>query len=102
MIPQNQNSIVIQPGSMPLPMQSVKMSDKKYFRKKFPPLAMKWLAFLQLAMGAVAILTQIIMLATTNRFYHYAENGTGIWTGLPFVATGIVGLVGAHQPSKCT
>ncbi len=93
---------MIEQGTTTMPMRMPsERTDKEYLREKFPPSAMKILANLQLVIGVIVVVTQGYL--TDTRYYSYlmVNVGTGFWTGLPFLATGLVGLFGARHPSKC-
>merc|ERR1711953_1104607 len=53
--------------------------------------------------GCLAVLFQIINMFAAQGIFHIinAFIGYGIWTGVIFTVSGIVGLVGAFKPSKC-
>merc|ERR1712038_1589026 len=70
------------------------------------------LSILQIICGCLAVLFQIIHIITALDYNHArgygglmhiinAFIGWGIWTGVIFATSGIVGLVGAFKPSRC-
>merc|ERR1712141_379864 len=85
--------------------------EKGKIRKSFPKRAMMLLSILQIICGCLAVLFQIIHIFTAlvYRGHDFASIvaginaviGWGIWTGVIFATSGIVGLVGAFRPSRC-
>merc|ERR1712141_435098 len=85
--------------------------EKGKIRKSFPKRAMMLLSILQIICGCLAVLFQIIHIFTAlvYRCHDFASIvaginaviGWGIWTGVFFATSGIVGLVGAFKPSRC-
>ena len=78
--------------------------EKKQIQKSFPKRVMMLLSILQIVCGKFVFLMQISQYFVgyyrpLDFGLHYF--GWGIWTGLIFAASGIVGLVGALKPSKC-
>ena len=72
-------------------------------RKKVSKRNIKVLSILQLLCGALAVITQIIALSNQqfSREWGVVIMGTGLWTGLFFGITGLVGLFTSQKPSKC-
>merc|ERR1719158_886615 len=80
-------------------------NEKEKIKKSFPKRTMMILSILQIICGCLAVLFQVAHYFVDGRRYRYGPNiyiaGWGIWTGIIFAASGIVGLIGAFKPSKC-
>merc|ERR1719158_1377961 len=79
--------------------------EKEKIKKTFPKRTMMILSILQIICGCLAVLCQVAHYFVDGRRYRYGPNiyiaGWGIWTGIIFASSGIVGLIGAFRPSKC-
>merc|ERR1712061_385780 len=77
--------------------------EKEKIQKSFPKRTMMFLSISQIICGCLAVLFQIINIFAAQDIFHgiIAVIGWGIWTGVIFATSGIVGLVGAFKPSKC-
>lgn len=76
------------------------VKQKVPYEKRFPKKVMITLSSIQLAMAALAIITQIIGLSTRYPEAHYV--GAGIWCGIFFGLSGIFGIVASLKPSLPT
>merc|ERR1712038_448345 len=76
--------------------------EKEAILKSFPKRTMICLSILQIICGWLAFLFQVIQYIVGSYYYSgiYVV-GWGIWTGIIFAASGLVGLIGAFRPSKC-
>jgi hypothetical protein len=72
---------------------------KKLVSKK----TIKGLSIIQMVCAGIAIITQIILLGNPEslRYKDIADIGAGLWTGLFFGVTGLIGLFASQKPSKC-
>merc|ERR1719350_1069560 len=76
--------------------------EKKKIQKSFPKRTMMILSILQIICGCLAVIFQVSQyLVDDSRWGGLYEIGWGIWTGIIFAASGLVGLIGAFKPSKC-
>ena len=75
--------------------------EKEEIQKTFPKRTLMFLSISQIICGCLSVLVQIISLSIWSMHLINAVIGWGIWTGIIFAASGIVGLVGAFKPSKC-
>jgi len=73
------------------------MKPKVDYAKRFPKKFMILLSSIQLVMGALAILTQIIGLSTRYPDAHYV--GTGIWCGIFYALAGLFGIIASLKTS---
>jgi len=76
------------------------VKPKVDYAKRFPKKFMITLSSIQLVMGALAIITQIIGLSTRDPDAHYV--GTGIWCGVFFGLSGLFGVIASLKPSFST
>ena len=72
---------------------------KKLVSKK----TIKGLSIIQLICAGIAIITQITLIGNREslRNEEIADIGAGLWTGLFFGVTGLIGLFASQKPSKC-
>jgi hypothetical protein len=76
--------------------------EKEKIQKSFPKKTMMVLSILQIICGCLAVIFQVSQyLVDDSRWGGLYEPGWGIWTGIIFAASGLVGLIGAFRPSKC-
>jgi len=76
--------------------------EKEKIIKSFPKRTMMVLSMLQIICGFLAIVFQVAQyLVDDYRWRGLYEYGWGIWTGVIFAASGLVGLIGAFKLSKC-
>jgi len=73
------------------------MKPKVDYGKRFPRKLMITLSSIQLVMGCLAVITQIIGLSTRYPDAHYV--GTGIWCGIFYGLAGLFGIVASLKPS---
>merc|ERR1712018_510964 len=86
-----------------LPMSTLNESEKMRIEKLFPRKTIKTVSIIQLVCGAIAAISQLALIAATDRcYYNMSCVGTGIWTGLMFGISGGIGLVAAHRPNYCS
>jgi len=76
------------------------MKPKVDYAKRFPKKLMITLSSIQLVMGALAIITQIIGLSTRRPDAHYV--GTGIWCGVFYGVAGLFGIIASLRTSFST
>ena len=75
---------------------------KKLVSKK----TIKGLSIIQMLCAGIAIITQITLLGNRESLSDLysqgiADIGAGLWTGLFFGVTGLIGLFASQKPSKC-
>ena len=72
---------------------------KKLVSKK----TIKGLSIIQMLCAGIAIITQITLLGNHESLIakDIADIGAGLWTGLFFGVTGLIGLFASQKPSKC-
>merc|ERR1739848_18035 len=76
--------------------------EKEKIKKSFPKRTMMILSILQIICGFLAIVFQVAQyLVDDYKWRGLYEYGWGIWTGVIFTASGLVGLIGAFKLSKC-
>merc|ERR1712038_149282 len=90
------------PVILTIPNQNNNQSDKQHILKVFPKNTILTLSIIQLVCGALAAISQIVLLGISGRYNYIAGVGTGIWTGFFFAISGGVGLVASNRPSNCT
>lgn len=73
------------------------MKPKIDYGKRFPKNLMLTLSSIQLVMGCLAVITQIIGLSTRYPDAHYV--GTGIWCGIFYGLAGLFGIIASLKPS---
>jgi len=73
------------------------VKQKIAYEKRFPRKLMLTLSSIQLAMAALAIISQVIGLSTRYPEAHYV--GTGIWCGIFFGLSGMFGIIASCKPS---
>jgi len=73
------------------------MKPKVDYGKRFPRKLMITLSSIQLVMGCLAVITQIIGLSTRYPDAHYV--GTGIWCGIFYGLAGLFGIIASLKPS---
>ena len=73
------------------------VKQKIAYEQRFPKKIMMTLSYIQLVMGALAIITQIIGLSVRHPEAHYV--GTGIWCGIFFTLSGLFGIIASTKPS---
>merc|ERR1712079_566824 len=74
--------------------------EKEKIKKSFPKRTMMILSILQITCGCLAFIFQVAQYVFGYRLGLYII-GWGIWTGIIFASSGLVGLIGAFKPSKC-
>jgi len=97
-----QNNVQPAPVILTIPNQNNTQSDKQHILKVFPKNTILTLSIIQLVCGALAAISQIVLLGISGRYNYIAGVGTGIWTGFFFAISGGVGLVASNRPSNCT
>jgi len=70
------------------------------YEERFPKKFMITLSSIQLVMGALAIITQVIGLSVRYPDAHYV--GTGIWCGIFFGLSGLFGIIASTKPAFST
>ena len=100
-----QRYVVIQNGNQPTqPKMTVpknpelKAMEKARIEKLFPKKMRRILSFLQLCLGGIAALVQIILVGMEST--PTADWGTGIWRGLVIGIAGGIGLIAHNSPSR--
>jgi len=96
-----QNNAQPAPIILTIPNQNNTQSDKEHILKLFPKNTILTLSIIQLVCGALAAISQIVLLGIAGR-HSFADVGTGIWTGFFFGISGGVGLVASNRPSNAT
>merc|ERR1712156_1322058 len=96
-----QNNVQPAPVILTIPNQNNTQSDKQHILKVFPKNTILTLSIIQLVCGALAAISQIVLLGISGR-YSFSDVGTGIWTGFFFAIAGGVGLAASNRPSNCT
>jgi hypothetical protein len=74
--------------------------ERQQIQKSFPKRVMMLLSILQIVCGGLVFLMQIAQYFVGPRHSIHIV-GWGIWTGIIFAASGMVGFIGAFKPSKC-
>ena len=97
-----QQNIVIQNGTQPkmvVPKNpELKAMEKARIEKLFPKKMRRILSFMQLYLGGIAALLQIILVGMEST--PIADWGTGIWCGLVIGIAGGIGLIAHNSPSR--
>ena len=95
-------SKVIQNGTQPkmvVPKNpELKAMEKARIEKLFPKKMRRILSFMQLYLGGIAALLQIILVGMEST--PIADWGTGIWCGLVIGIAGGIGLITTNSPSR--
>ena len=76
------------------------VKQKVPYKKRFPEKLMFYLSSIQVLMSLLAILTQAVGLSLYN--YEAFIPGTGIWCGLVFGISGVLGIRASRNPSSST
>jgi len=76
------------------------VKQKIAYEQRFPKKFTITLSSIQLVMGALAIITQIVGLSVRYPDAHYV--GTGIWCGIFFALSGLFGIIASLKPSFST
>jgi len=97
-----QNNAQPAPIILTIPNQSNSQSDKQHISKVFPKSTILTLSIIQVICGALAAITQVVLLGISDRYWSISNVGTGIWTGFLFGISGGVGLIASNRPSNCT
>ena len=97
-------SKVIQNGTQPkmvvLKNPELKAMEKARVEKLFPKKMRRILSFMQLYLGGIAALLQIILVGMESTHFGYADWGAGIWCGLVIGIAGGIGLIAHNSPSR--
>lgn len=76
------------------------VKQKIPYDQRFPKKFMLTLSYIQLAMGILGIITQVIGLSNRDPDAHYA--GAGIWCGIFFGVSAMFGILASLKPSFST
>ena len=88
--------VIMVPGAAPI-------KRKRHYEKHFPKKTIMILSAIQIAMAFIAITTQIVAIVSHQRYYSgTAPIGQGIWCGVFFGISGLVGILAGYKPSTCS